>query len=144
MSKKNVRDLDAASLAGRTVLVRADLNVPLDGTRITDDQRLRATVPTLRLLTGSGARVVLLSHLGRPKGQPDPKYSLAPVAERLGELLGKAVRFIPFPVGDEATAAVASLVDGDVALLENTRFLGGTRTTTGSWRPAGPRWAISS
>ena len=125
MSKKNIRDLEAASLKGRTVLVRADLNVPLEGARITDDQRIRASLPTLRLLMDAGARVVLLSHLGRPKGQPDPKYSLAPVARHLSELLGKEVRFVPVPVGEEVTSAVASLRDGDVALLENTRFLAG-------------------
>jgi phosphoglycerate kinase len=125
MSKKNIRDLDTASLKGRTVLVRADLNVPLDGARITDDQRIRASVPTIRLLTDAGARVVLLSHLGRPKGKPDPKYSLAPVATRLSELLGSEVRFVPVPLGEEVASAVGSLADGEVALLENTRFLSG-------------------
>lgn len=125
MSKKNIQDLSTASLKGRTVLVRADLNVPLDGSRISDDQRIRASIPTLRLLVDAGARVVLLSHLGRPKGKADPAYSLAPVADRLSELLGRDVRFVPVPVGGEASSAVASLVDGEVALLENTRFLAG-------------------
>ena len=125
MSKKNIQDLAAASLKGRTVLVRADLNVPLDGTRISDDQRIRASIPTLRLLIDAGARVVLLSHLGRPKGKVDLAYSLAPVAARLSELLGTGVRFVPVPVGEEASSAVAALSDGEVALLENTRFLAG-------------------
>ncbi|HSG09594.1 MAG TPA: phosphoglycerate kinase [Longimicrobiales bacterium] len=125
MSKKNLRDLEAASLEGRTVLVRADLNVPLDGARITDDQRIRASLPTLILLRDAGARVILLSHLGRPKGQPDPKYSLAPVAERLSECLGTSVRFVSVPIGQEVTTAAAALGDGEMALLENTRFLAG-------------------
>ena len=125
MSKKNIQDLAADSLRGKTVLVRADLNVPLDGTRISDDQRIRASIPTLSLLMDAGARVVLLSHLGRPKGKADPSYSLAPVAARLSELLGKEVRFVPVPVGDEASAAVASLADGDVALLENNGRIAG-------------------
>jgi phosphoglycerate kinase len=125
MSKKNLRDLPVASLKGTTVLVRADLNVPLDGDRITDDQRIRASLPTLRLLSDAGARVVLLSHLGRPKGKPHPSFSLAPVAARLSEQLGREVGFVPEPVGEAVATAVAALSDGDVALLENTRFLAG-------------------
>ncbi|HZS19442.1 MAG TPA: phosphoglycerate kinase, partial [Pseudonocardiaceae bacterium] len=85
-------DLLAEGVAGRTVLVRADLNVPLDGARITDDGRIRASLPTLRALTDAGARVVVTAHLGRPKGAPDPAYSLRPVAARLGELLGTPVQ----------------------------------------------------
>ncbi len=122
MLKKIVSDLVPASLAGRTVLVRADLNVPLDDGRISDDRRIRASLPTLRLLTDAGARVVLLSHLGRPKGAPDPKYSLKPVAERLAELLESRVRFVPETAGPAVRAAVAGLAEGEVALLENTRF----------------------
>lgn len=125
MSKKIISDLDAGALKGRTVVVRADLNVPLDGGDIADETRIRASLPTLRLLTEAGARVVLLSHLGRPKGSPDPKYSLAPVARRLGELLGSPVHFVSEPVGEAVTQAVAALADGEVALLENTRFLKG-------------------
>ena len=125
MSKKNLSELEAAALKGRTVLVRADLNVPLEGGHITDDQRIRASLPTLNLLREAGARVVLLSHLGRPKGQPDPKYSLAPVARRLSELLGREVRFVSAPVGPEVASTVQSLRDGEVVLLENTRFLAG-------------------
>lgn len=102
--------------------MRADLNVPLDGARITDDGRIRAALPTVRALTAAGARVVVSSHLGRPKGAPDPAYSLAPVAARLGELLGTPVAAATDVVGDSARAAVAGLADGAVALLENVRF----------------------
>ncbi len=109
-------------LRGRRVLVRADLNVPLDGQTITDDGRIRATLPTLQTLRDAGARVVVCAHLGRPKGAPDPKYSLAPVAVRLGELLGTEVAFATDAVGDSAQAVVGALQDGDVALLENLRF----------------------
>jgi phosphoglycerate kinase len=109
-------------LRGRRVLVRSDLNVPLDGSRITDDGRIRASVPTIRRLADAGARVVVLAHLGRPKGAPDQAYSLAPVAERLGELLGRPVAFAGDTVGDSARATVAGLADGEVALLENVRF----------------------
>jgi phosphoglycerate kinase len=113
---------DLGDLAGRRVLVREDLNVPLDGTTITDDGRIRASLPTLRALVERGARVVVCAHLGRPKGVPDPKYSLAPVGSRLAELLGRPVEFAPDTVGAGAQAAVAGLGDGDVALLENLRF----------------------
>ena len=116
---------DLASLGdvrGRRVLVRSDLNVPLDGTTITDDGRIRASVPTIRELADAGARVVVTAHLGRPKGAPDPAYSLAPVAARLGELLGKPVAFATDTVGESAQATVAGLADGDVAVLENVRF----------------------
>ncbi|MCG6987673.1 MAG: phosphoglycerate kinase [Gemmatimonadetes bacterium] len=125
MSKKTVSDIDPSTLAGRTALVRADLNVPVENGRITDDQRIRASIPTLRLLTEAGARVILLSHLGRPKGAPDPAFSLAPVAAHLEKLLGHPVRFVPVSVGPEVDAAAAELRDGDVALLENTRFMAG-------------------
>ena len=107
---------------GKRVLVRSDLNVPLAGTTITDDGRIRASVPTIRELADAGARVVVTAHLGRPKGAPDPVYSLAPVAARLGELLGKPVAFATDTVGDSARATVAGLGDGDVAVLENVRF----------------------
>jgi phosphoglycerate kinase len=119
---------DLASLGdlrGRRVLVRSDLNVPLDGTVITDDGRIRASVPTIASLREAGARVVVMAHLGRPKGEPDPQYSLAPVAARLGELLGSPVGFATDTVGESARAAVASLADGEVALLENVRFNAG-------------------
>ncbi|MGE3810765.1 MAG: phosphoglycerate kinase [Candidatus Nanopelagicales bacterium] len=121
---KTIDDLD---VAGRRVLVRADFNVPLedagDGTRrITDDGRIRAALPTISALRERGARVVLVAHLGRPKGEAKPELSLAPVAARLGELLGTDVAFAHDVTGPSAQAAVAGLGDGDVALLENVRY----------------------
>ncbi|MBC7292389.1 MAG: phosphoglycerate kinase [Actinotalea sp.] len=113
---------DLGELRGKRVLVRADLNVPLDGTTITDDGRVRAAVPTLRTLVDAGAKVVVAAHLGRPKGAPDPKYSLAPVAVRLGELLGVPVTLAEDTVGASARATVEALGEGEVALLENIRF----------------------
>ena len=107
---------------GRRVLVRSDLNVPLEGDMITDDGRIRASVPTIRELADAGARVVVTAHLGRPKGAPDPQYSLAPVARRLGELLGRDVAFATDTVGASAQATVDALEDGEVAVLENVRF----------------------
>ena len=119
MPMKTIDDLE---VAGKTVLVRADLNVPLEGSRITDDGRIRASVPTIRSLAERGARVVVCAHLGRPKGEPDPRYSLRPVAERLGELLGAPVAFATDVVGESARSVVSGLADGEVALLENLRF----------------------
>lgn len=107
-------------LDGRTVLLRCDLNVPLEGDRITDDGRIRASVPTIRSLLDSGARVVAMSHLGRPDGAPDPRFSLAPVAERLAEILGRQVRMADDTVGGGAAAAVGS--GAEIVLLENLRF----------------------
>jgi len=115
-------DLLAEGVTGRRVLVRSDLNVPLDGDRITDDGRIRASVPTLQRLAQAGARVVVCAHLGRPKGAPDERYTLRPVAERLGELLGRPVHFATDVVGKSARSTVDSLGDGGVALLENVRF----------------------
>ena len=112
-------DLD---VAGRRVLVRSDLNVPLDGTRITDDGRIRASVPLLQDLVRRGARVVVTAHLGRPKGEPDARYSLAPVAARLSELLGRPVPLAGDVAGPASRALVEQLADGDVVLLENVRF----------------------
>lgn len=127
MSIRNLDDLLAEGVSGRRVLVRADLNVPLDKQTggITDDGRIRAVLPTLSALVGAGARVVVCSHLGRPKGSPDPQFSLRPVAGRLGELLGAPVRFAEDTVGDSARACVDALADGQVALLENLRFNSG-------------------
>jgi phosphoglycerate kinase len=113
---------DLGNLRGRRVLVRSDLNVPLDGTTITDDGRIRASVPTIATLRDRGARVIVTAHLGRPKGKPDPAYSLRRVAERLGELLGTSVKFATDTVGASAQQVVAELEDGDVAVLENVRF----------------------
>ncbi|TDC41093.1 phosphoglycerate kinase [Micromonospora sp. KC213] len=124
MSIRNLDDLLAEGVSGRRVLVRADLNVPLDKQtgEITDDGRIRAVLPTLGALVQAGAKVVVCSHLGRPKGAPDPQFSLRPVAGRLGELLGAPVHFATDTVGDSARATVAGLADGQVALLENLRF----------------------
>jgi phosphoglycerate kinase len=133
---KTLDDLLAEGVAGRRVLVRADLNVPLDGSRITDDGRIRASVPTLRRLLDAGARVAVTAHLGRPKGAPDEKYTLAPVAGRLGELLGTEVVFAADTAGDGARAAVEGLTDGGVALLENVRFEAGETSKDDAEREA--------
>ncbi|MFE5831989.1 phosphoglycerate kinase [Streptomyces sp. NPDC056488] len=119
---KTIDELLHEGVEGKRVFVRADLNVPLDGTTITDDGRIRAVVPTVEALAGAGARVVVASHLGRPKGAPDPAFSLAPAAARLGELLGADVAFATDTVGDSATGTVAGLGNGQVAVLENLRF----------------------
>jgi phosphoglycerate kinase len=116
---------DLGDLRGKRVLVRSDLNVPLDGDRITDDGRIRASVPTIARLSAAGARVLVTAHLGRPKGAPDPQYSLRPVAARLGELLGSEVAFATDTVGGSAHAVAAALQDGQVAVLENVRFNAG-------------------
>src|SRR5881628_1404493 len=130
MNKKTIRDLRDADLRGKRALVRVDFNVPLDEHgRVTDDTRIRAALPTIRYLLDRGARVVLLSHLGRPKGKPEAKCSLEPVARRLGELLpGRSVTFVESTDTDEALKAATSLQPGQVLLLENTRFLGGEET----------------
>ena len=121
----NLTQLIEQGVAGKRVLVRSDLNVPLEGTTITDDGRIRASVPTIKVLADAGAKVVVVAHLGRPKGEPDPQYSLAPVAARLGELLGAEVAFATDTVGESATSVVEGLGDGQVALLENVRFNAG-------------------
>ncbi|MBA3854922.1 MAG: phosphoglycerate kinase [Gemmatimonas sp.] len=126
MNTKTIKDLKPADLAGKRALVRVDFNVPLsDDGKVADDTRIRAAVPTIQTLLKAGARVVLCSHLGRPKGKPEAKFSLAPVAPRLAELLGKPVTFVPHVVGAEAEAATKALKDGEVCLLENTRFEAG-------------------
>ncbi|MFI2510738.1 phosphoglycerate kinase [Streptomyces sp. NPDC018972] len=122
---KTIDELLSEGVAGKRVFVRADLNVPLDGTTITDDGRIRAVLPTVKALAEAGARVVVASHLGRPKGAPDPAFSLAPAAARLGELLGADVAFATDTVGESATATVAGLADGRVAVIENLRFNAG-------------------
>ena len=126
MRKKTVRDLADSDLKGKRVLLRVDFNVPLgENGEITDDTRIRAALPTIELLLERGARPVILSHLGRPKGQPNPKYSLQPVAQRLKELTGRNVNFVESTDSDEALKASQELEPGEILLLENTRFLGG-------------------
>ncbi|MEQ0557775.1 phosphoglycerate kinase [Amycolatopsis sp. NEAU-NG30] len=122
MSVKNLDDLLGEGVQGRYVLVRSDLNVPLDGDRITDDGRVRAALPTIKKLADAGAKVVVTAHLGRPKGEPDPKYTLAPVAKRLSELLGAEVALAGDLVGESAKALTSGLDGGSVVLLENVRF----------------------
>lgn len=128
MNKKTINDLTDAELRDKRALVRVDFNVPLDHERVTDDTRIRAALPTIHALLERGARVILLSHLGRPKGKPDPKYSLEPVARRLGELLPKeAICFVESTDTDEAMKTSCDPT-ARVVLLENTRFLGGEET----------------
>jgi len=120
MNKKTLKDFN---LENKKVLVREDLNVPLDENQnITDDTRIRAALPTIKYLAENGAKVIIVSHLGRPKGKVNPKYSLAPVAKRLSELLGKDVAFAADCIGEAAESAVAKMNPGDVLLLENVRF----------------------
>ncbi|TQM58229.1 phosphoglycerate kinase [Humibacillus xanthopallidus] len=127
---------DLGDLRGKRVLVRSDLNVPLDGTTITDDGRIRASAPTIKGLADAGARVIVCAHLGRPKGAPEAKYSLAPVATRLGEVLGTDVVFADDTVGEDAKAKAAALEDGQVLLLENLRFNAGETAKTDDERAA--------
>lgn len=119
MNKQTIRDVP---VDGKRVLVRVDFNVPLEGGEVRDDTRIVAAVPTIRYLVDHKARVILASHLGRPKGKPTPEFSLRPVAKRLGELLGMPVAFVGECVGPEAEAAVAALKPGEVLMLENLRF----------------------
>lgn len=122
---KTIDELLADGVRGKRVFVRADLNVPLADGTITDDGRIRAVLPTVEALARAGAKVVVASHLGRPKGAPDPAFSLAPAASRLGELLGSDVAFATDTVGPSAQETVAALTDGQVAVLENLRFNAG-------------------
>ncbi|MEM7012754.1 MAG: phosphoglycerate kinase [Verrucomicrobiota bacterium] len=119
MAKKHVKDLN---VQGKRVLVRVDFNVPLDGKTITNDARIKAALPTINHLVEKGAKVILMSHLNRPKGQRVPEFSLAPVAQRLGELISAPVKFVEDCVGDEVSAAAGALAEGEVLLLENTRY----------------------
>ena len=118
-SKKTIKDVD---VRGKRVLVRVDFNVPLDGESVVDDTRVRAAMPTLRYLVDHGARVIIASHLGRPKGEPDPKFSLKPVRRTLQRLLGRNVFFSSETVGQETAESVDRLIDGEVLMLENVRF----------------------
>ncbi|MFJ8145156.1 phosphoglycerate kinase [Streptomyces sp. NPDC096048] len=133
---KTIDELLSEGVAGKRVFVRADLNVPLDGTTITDDGRIRAVVPTVKALADAGARVIVASHLGRPKGAPDPAFSLAPAAARLGELLGADVAFAEDTVGASAEAVVSGLTDGQVAVIENLRFNAGETSKDDAERAA--------
>lgn len=119
---RTLDDLLAVGVRGRRIFLRADLNVPLDGTTITDDGRIRASLPTITRLVNAGARVIVAAHLGRPKGAPDPRYTLRPVADRLAALLGAPVEFALDTVGESARLLAGELRDGDVLLLENVRF----------------------
>src|SRR5262252_816211 len=119
MPKLSIKDLN---LSGKRVLIRVDFNVPIKDGKVDDDTRIRATVPTINYAADHGARVILASHLGRPKGQRVDKYSLRPVAEHLAQLLSKPVAFSDDCVGAAAEEKVAELKDGDVLLLENLRF----------------------
>ncbi len=118
--KKTVKDVD---VKGKKTLVRCDFNVPMQDGKITDDIRIRAALPTIQYLKDNGEKVILMSHMGRPKGEPKPEFTLAPVAERLSELLCSEVKFAQSDVvvDDSVKAAVDAMQDGDVVLLENTR-----------------------
>ncbi len=122
MNKQTIRDIDVRN---KRVLVRVDFNVPIKDGKVTDDTRIRAALPTLQALIDGGGKLILMSHLGRPKGGPDPKFSLKPAAERLGELLGKPVKMAPDCVGEAVEKMAAELQPGDVLVLENTRFYPG-------------------
>ncbi|MFT4227627.1 phosphoglycerate kinase [Micropruina sp.] len=137
---KSVQDL--GDLKGKRVLIRCDFNVPLDGDTITDDGRIRAALPTLTQLKDAGAKVIVLAHLGRPKGAPEPKYSVAPAAKRLGELIGAEVKLASDTAGPGAEATVAGLADGEIALLENVRFEPGETSKVDAEREAlAQKWA---
>ena len=124
MNALNKKTVDDINVKGQNVLVRCDFNVPLKNGVITDENRIIAALPTIKKLIADGGRVILCSHLGKPKGEPKPELSLAPVAKRLSELLGKEVVFAADDnvVGENAKAAVAKMQDGDVVLLQNTRY----------------------
>ena len=137
---KSVQDL--GDLKGKRVLIRCDFNVPLDGDTITDDGRIRAALPTLTQLKDAGAKVIVLAHLGRPKGAPEAKYSVAPAAKRLGELIGAEVELASDTAGPGAEETVAGLADGEIALLENVRFEPGETSKVDAEREAlAQKWA---
>lgn len=126
MNKRTIEDLPA-DLTGRRVLMRVDYNVPVSGGRVGDDRRIRATLPTLRSLLDRGAALILMSHLGRPKGEWNDELSLRPVAERLGELIDAPVRFVDAVVGPEVKGAAEALSPGEILVLQNTRFMPGEK-----------------
>ncbi|HZI76389.1 MAG TPA: phosphoglycerate kinase, partial [Gemmatimonadales bacterium] len=130
--KRTLESLDKGSLEGRRALVRVDFNVPIKDGAVTDDTRIRAALPTIKYLRDRGARLVLLSHLGRPKGGPDPKYSLKPVARALEKALGTPVTFLADPTAADAATTTKRLPRGSVALAENTRFYPGEETNDAS------------
>ena len=136
LSKKTIDDID---VKGKRVLVRVDFNVPMKDGKITNDNRIVAALPTIKKLVADGGRVILCSHLGKPKNGPEEKFSLAPCAERLSQLLGQPVVFAndDTVVGDNAKAAVAAMQDGDVVLLQNTRF---RRRRPRTWSPSPLSW----
>ncbi len=140
MNKLSIRDLD---MAGKRVFIRVDFNVPLDGGKVADDTRIRETLPTLRLAVERGARLVLASHLGRPKGKVNPKYSLAPVAARLKELLGKPVEFAGDCVGAEAEAKSKALATAACYCSKTCAFIPKKKPMTRAFRNNWPRCAIS-
>ncbi len=119
MEKMTIRDVD---IKGKRVIMRVDFNVPIENGKVADDTRIRAALPTIDYAVKKGAKVILLSHLGRPKGEKKPEYSLKPVADRLSELMGREVKFVDEPVGEKAKRAVEDLKEGEILLLENTRF----------------------
>jgi len=131
-----MKTIDDLAVAGQRVLVRDDLNVPVDGGRVSDDGRIRAALTTLAALLDRGAGVIVCAHLGRPKGEPDPRYSLAPVAARLGDLLGRPLPLAADTVGPAAQAAVAALRPGGLVMLENLRFEAGETSKDDALRGA--------
>lgn len=144
MALASLKDLLDSGVSGRTVLVRSDLNVPLDGTTITDAGRIIASAPTIAALADAGASVIVTAHLGRPKGAPDPAFSLGPVATRLGEELGRNVQLASDVVGTDALARAEGLTDGDVLLLENIRFDPRETSKDPAERGSSPRRSSSS
>jgi len=137
MNKQTIADID---IAGKQLLIRADLNVPLEKGKVGDDTRIVAALPTIRYALANGATAIVCSHLGRPKGKPDPKYSLKPVAERLAQLLDCQVHIAPDCIGPEVELMAASIPRSDVLLLENLRFMRRKRPTIQSLRSRWPRW----
>ena len=125
MAKKSIADVE---VAGKTVLMRVDFNVPLDEGQVADDRRIRMALPSVESVVNRGGKLILMSHLGRPSGEPDPKYSLRPAADRLAELISAPVSFATDTVGPDAQQRVAGLQDGQILVLENLRFNAGEKS----------------